>query len=499
MATVINRLIYSSSQTVKAYNYGNLDAYVFSLEVIENSYDIATNKSNVTINEYAYGINGFWYYDYSSIPLIINTYDDKTDTTIQRANSNIDNIPKNTKTLIGTWTGDIEHKTDGSLNLTVTTSYSHSYSDGYLPPRSVTFNTGSLALTTIPRASSVACTNFVVKSGNNATITIGRASDSFTHTISYSFGNLSGTIATKTSDTSLVWAYSVSDFLNQMSNTNSKTGTITCQTYNRTTLIGTSTCNFVATVTDGSTINSATVYDTNSTTRALTSATSHVIKYASTPRITISATANTGTSISTYRLVCGDIDITQSSNVFNLSNVTTSSYIVYVTDARGNTTSKSFSLTLKDYIKLDFINTETNFKRLSPTSNTVKITAKGYYFSGSFGNTTNTLTMKYRYREKGSSTWSSYVTISSSNITISNGEFSISTNISGTFSYLSSFEFELVIIDKVYTSGITLSGTSNMTVLTGERLMTKYKDRVDFKAITIGSQTVLTYDVIDTW
>lgn len=71
--------------------------------------------------------------------------------------------------------------------------------------------------------------------------TPGYESSSFTHTLTYTFGNATGTIATKTSSTSVSWTPSLT-LANQIPNSTSGTVTITCSTYNGSTLIGSTTC-----------------------------------------------------------------------------------------------------------------------------------------------------------------------------------------------------------------------------------------------------------------
>lgn len=61
----------------------------------------------------------------------------------------------------------------------------------------------TVTLKTIPRTSSISMPATTMGSANNITIT--RASSSFTHTPTYSFGSATGTIATKTSSTSVSW------------------------------------------------------------------------------------------------------------------------------------------------------------------------------------------------------------------------------------------------------------------------------------------------------
>ena len=103
----------------------------------------------------------------------------------------------------------------------------------------------TVTLKTIPRTSSVSMPSTAM--GSAGTITISRASSSFTHTLTYAFGSTSGTIATKTSSTSVSWTPSTS-LATQIPNSTSGTCTLTCYTYNGNTLVGTSTATVTLTV-----------------------------------------------------------------------------------------------------------------------------------------------------------------------------------------------------------------------------------------------------------
>lgn len=148
-------ILYDNSQTVRAMGYSS-NSYVFRLVVSEDSFNIDTNKSVVTITEYAYGINGHSYASLSSPYNTISTYDTKTKQTTTRVNNQISSIPLNKPSnIIGQWSGELEHDTNGELSLTVTTKYSHESSSPYPPISPVEFNTGALKLTSIPRASKI--------------------------------------------------------------------------------------------------------------------------------------------------------------------------------------------------------------------------------------------------------------------------------------------------------------------------------------------------------
>lgn len=143
---------------------------------------------------------------------------------------------------------------------------------------------GNLTLTTIPRASSITATDANIESAT--TININRASSSFTHTITYSFSNLTGTIATKTTETSLGWIIP-SSFYSKIPN--SKTGivTLTCTTYSGNTSIGNKTTTFTISVpTSGINdcrpiIDTASVVDSNLSTTLLTGDEKRLVRYKS--------------------------------------------------------------------------------------------------------------------------------------------------------------------------------------------------------------------------
>ncbi len=99
-------------------------------------------------------------------------------------------------------------------------------------------NTYTYALTVDPARSDVAATSGYT--GTPLTISITRYSTAFTHTLKYSIGSASGTIATRTSATSVSWTPPMS-LCNQMPSALQRTCTITCETYSGTTLIGSST------------------------------------------------------------------------------------------------------------------------------------------------------------------------------------------------------------------------------------------------------------------
>lgn len=109
----------------------------------------------------------------------------------------------------------------------------------YTPPAGTSRTVSAdVTLAAIPRASVPSCSN-TVKMKNNLTIKTNRTSSSFTHTLKYTFGGTTETIATGVGE-SYLWT--VPDIAHLCNNKLSDTCTITCVTYNGSTNLGEKTC-----------------------------------------------------------------------------------------------------------------------------------------------------------------------------------------------------------------------------------------------------------------
>ena len=328
----------------------------------------------------------------------------------------------------------IAHNPDGSKSFTVSGFSGWIYNSGNTYASSQTFT-----LPTIPRASSVSCSTANI--GSNATITISRASSSFTHTLSYTFGSLSGTIATKTSSTSVSWTIPTT-FYAQIPNDKSGTGTITCDTYNGSTLIGSKPTSFTATVNESAskpTLN-PTAVDSNATTTALTGDSSKFIKYYSNASVATGAKARNSATLKSQKITCGAKSISSASGTINA--VESGSFTFSATDSRGYPTTQTVNKTLIDYIKLTC-----SMEAGAPTTDgvaTLKIS--GNYWDGTFGALANTLTVQYRYKTQGGS-YGSWTTVSA---TKSNNTYSSTATISG-LDYRTTYVFQARAVDKLAT------------------------------------------------
>ena len=409
-----------------------------SISIKQNSQNISKNTSNITVTCKA-TMSGpsFDYYDRTGT-LTIDGKDYSFTTT----------FPENSTKTICTKTLDITHGTDGKktvkASFSIKTGMTGTLEGGVLEAST------SKTLTNIPRASSVTCADGNI--GSATTININRASSSFTHTVTYSFSGLTGTIATKTSDTSIGWTIPIS-FYAKIPNAKSGKVTITCDTYSGNTKVGTKTTTANVFVINSEPTINATVQDVNSSTIALTGDSNKLIKYMSNAKVDITATAKNSATIKSRKVTCGNKSGTATSNTLN--GVESGTFVVSCTDSRGFSASKTITKTLVNYIKLAF--TSVSLDRPTTTSNTVNAVIKGNYFNSNFGTASNTFAMKYRYRQSGGE-WSSYQTVTA---TISNNTFTYSANLGNIYNFNNEYDFQFVIEDKLMTV------TKNITVTQG--------------------------------
>lgn len=297
----------------------------------------------------------------------------------------------------------------------------------------------SITATATPLKSLVGATDANI--GSNTTITITRYNSSYKHTLTYKFGDLTGTIVTKTSDTSIAWTVPTT-FYAKIPNDPSGTCTITCTTYNGDASLGSNACTL--TVTAAKDINrpiiSGTVVDTNATTKALTGNSSILIKNKSIALCTLTATPKNSATISGVKI--GGASVTGSTSngavtaTKTYNNVSATSFAFYAIDSRDYDKTTTVTPTVINYITLSC---NPSVYRDTPTSNAISMDVSGNFYKGSFGAYSNTLTLKYRYKQVGESYPSSVQTLEDGSVSDANGWITIDSNLitKGTSSYRS--------------------------------------------------------------
>lgn len=372
----------------KTFTKAGDKGYGLKLVLTENSTSVTANTSSVSYSfSITRGGTGF----YASQPFSWNI-------TIGGQTIAISNFKFQISTsdpaeqLIKSGTVTVAHASDGkkTMSFSVSTPDASGISSTYGP--TAMSMTGGWALTTIPRASTVTAANANI--GSATTIKISRASAAFTHTLTYAFGSLKGTIATKTGDTTLSWTVPTS-FYAQIPKAKSGKCTITCQTFSGSTAIGTKTAEFQAQVSAASApAVTGTVADTNTLTQSLTGDSLVMVRYFSNALCTISAQGKNSATITQKKI--GETVVTGTTRT--ISGIEVDGVTFSATDSRGFTTRVNKTFSLVPYVKLTANGT---VKRDSPTGSTGKLTFQGNYFNASFGAQSNALTVKYRLQPEG--------------------------------------------------------------------------------------------------
>lgn len=418
----------------KTFTQAGDKGYSLKLELTEESTSVSANTSLVS---YAFYLVRTTYGFYSSQPFTWNI-------TIGGKTIAISNFKFQISTsdpaeqLIKSGQVTVAHASDGTktMSFSVSTPDASGISPTYGP--TAMQMTGTWALTTIPRASTISVANTNI--GSAATIKISRASSSFTHTLTYSFGGLTGTIATKTTSTSVSWTVPTT-FYAQIPNAKSGTCTITCVTYSGSTNIGSKTAAFSAIASESAckpTV-SGTVVSTDTLSSTLTGGTSTLVRYVSTARATITATGKNSATIS-KRTVNGQSLTTTK----DFAKVSTGTFVFSATDSRGYSNSATATSSIIQYIPLTLTPT---VKRKTPTGDIAVLTIKGNYWEGSFGAVSNALTLSYQYKSE-TGTWSTETAVTGA--TISSNTYSVSVEVPG-IDYQKSYTFRFVAKDKAKT------------------------------------------------
>ena len=299
------------------------------------------------------------------------------------------------------------HNSDGTGTATVGSYYSSGY--GSMP-----YGEFTLTLTKIARASQPSINTWP---GNSPDITAGTActihmnkQSTFTHKVSYWFGNKKGTIATGVVD-NCSWTPPV-DLLDQIPNATTGTGTISVETYSGSTKIGdTKSCGFTLHLPSNSnpTVGTITVTEQNAGVKAKNA--NITVQTISKKLISVPVSAKYSASIKS--VMCDGVTLTGNNGTYTgyVSNKTSGTYTVTVTDSRGLKSTGTISQTYYEYAK-PFITA--TLKRESETSAKGTLTANGTYSTI----LSNTITMTVQ-RNDASYASTVYPTLSSGNISLS--------------------------------------------------------------------------------
>lgn len=300
----------------------------------------------------------------------------------------------------------VTHNADGSKSISVSASFSCSNTQ-YYSPRSGSCS-GTVNLTTIPRATTPSINKPSLDCGNTITISGTSASSNFSHKVYVTWNGTTtylGTIASGT--TSPSFSYTIpTDWEKNLPNSTSGIATFTLETFSGSTSVGSKSVNATIKVRSGvvPSIGTISISDTNSICAGI----GQIVQSQSALKFAISASGSQGSSISSISTRFNSADYIGSN--FTTSTIYASGTINYtttVTDSRGRTASKSGSVAVVPYSSPSM----TNISAKRANSSYVIDEASGTYallhFKVGFTSLSgkNVTSFYIQYRVSGTTTW----------------------------------------------------------------------------------------------
>lgn len=246
-----------------------------------------------------------------------------------------------TKTLY-TKTVTVGHNADGSKTCAFASTIGIKVTLGGTYYGDVTAS-GSGTFDTIPRATTPTLSASSVNMGASITINMPRASGSFDHTLTYTFGKATGTIGTDLG-TSKAWTVPLS-LASQIPSGTSGTCTITCKTYNGSTLVGTKSVSFTAKV-PASVVPTISAVSISETVEGLGAKFGAFVQGKSKVKISITAAGAYGSTIKTYKTTVDGKSYSGATPTTGTLSSGNKTVTITVTDSRGRTakSTRTFSV-----------------------------------------------------------------------------------------------------------------------------------------------------------
>lgn len=310
-----------------------------TLSFTQNSQSIANNTTNVTIKATLNWTYGTWNNNkmYGELTIDGETYG-------FNANFNWNGASNSGSVELITKTVDVDHNADGTKTLDYSVWYE--YHSGKTVEAS-----GSRTLPLIARTSQPSCitwpehTQYVGEFGDTISIHTNRKNSSLTHTLRYQFGESKGTIATGV-ENGTEWTVPL-DLMNLLPNSVAGSGTIFCDTYSGSTLIGTASCGFTATVPDS--IKPSCTFTLEDVT-GIDDIYGSPVQFLSRIKVTVTAKTAYSSPIDSYTVAANGVSYSGSEVTTGFLQGSGDSPVeVTVRDKRGRTGSASYTMSVRAY------------------------------------------------------------------------------------------------------------------------------------------------------
>ena len=379
---------------------GQWDKYSLILRINEISYSVENNTSYV---EWWVGIrSNTQYHTHNGIP---ETFKVSVNGTQVLDQSFTPNVPAGTLVGVKSGTVTISHDADGSKTISASASFSGS-NPGYYAPITGSCS-GTVKLTTIPRASSISIDSPSIECGNTININGSSASKNFTHKIYATWNGKTSELTTISGTLTPTFSYTISTaWEKDLPNSTSGIATFTLETFSGSTSVGSKSVNATIKVRSGvvPSIDSIKIADANSVCAGI----GQIVQSQSRLNFTITysgAQGSTVTSVSTE--FEGQ---TYNNSSFTTGTVQGSGSITYTTtiyDSRGRSSQISGKVTVSAYSSPSLTNVTARRANSSYTVDEASGTYALLHFKVGFTSLTgkNVTSFYIQYRASGASSW----------------------------------------------------------------------------------------------
>lgn len=380
---------------------GQTDKYSLLLDVSEKSYSIENNTSQV---EWWVGIrsNTAYHNHYG----LSETYVVNINGTVVHNAVHTPTVNSGATVWVASGTTTVSHNTDGSKSISVSASFNNADRDTYLP--TIGSCSGSLKLTTIPRATTPSIDKPSLDCGGVIKISGTSASSNFSHKVYVTWNGTKtqiGTIASGT--TSPSFSYTIpTDWEKNIPDSTSGIATFTLETISGSTSVGSKSVNATIKVRSDivPTIGIVGISDTNSVSKAM----GLYVQSQSCIKFSIPTSGSQGSTITSVSTKFNEQ--TYSGSTFITQAIQSSgslSYTITVTDSRGRTATKSGSVNVIAYNPPSLTNVSAKRANSGYTVDESSGTYALLHFKVSFTSLSNkNVTSFYiQYRTSGATSW----------------------------------------------------------------------------------------------
>ena len=379
---------------------GQWDKYSLILRINETSYSVENNTSYV---EWWVGIrSNTQYHTHNGIP---ETFKVSVNGTQVLDQSFTPNVPAGTLVGVKSGTVTISHDADGSKTISASASFSGS-NPGYYAPITGSCS-GTVKLTTIPRASSISIDSPSIECGNTININGSSASKNFTHKIYATWNGKTSELTTISGTLTPTFSYTIpTAWEKDLPNSTSGIATFTLETFSDSTSVGSKSVNATIKVRSGvvPSVDSIKVTDANSVCAGI----GQIVQSQSRLKFAITysgAQGSTVTSVSTKF----------EGQTYNGSSFTTGivqgsgsiSYTTTIYDSRGRSSQVSGKVTVSAYSSPKLTNVTAKRANSSYTIDEASGTYALLHFKVGFTSLSNkNVTSFYiQYRASGATAW----------------------------------------------------------------------------------------------